>query len=65
MEEGENLIKNFMRDTNVIIFIKNEFVESDTSDCNGKIIGTNVPQGSVMSTGETLVFIVNSKSEDS
>ena len=65
LEEGENLIKNFMRDTNVIIFIKNEFVESDTSDCNGKIIGTNVPQGSVMSTGETLVFIVNSKSEDS
>ena len=54
-----------MRDTNVIIFIKNEFVESDTSDCNGKIIGTNVPQGSAMSTGETLVFIVNSKSEDS
>ena len=65
LEEGENLIKNFMRDTNVIIFIKNEFVESDTSDCNGKIIGTNVPQGSAMSTGETLVFIVNSKSEDS
>ena len=65
LEEGENLIKNFMRDTNVIIFIKNEFVESDTSDCNGKIIGTNVPQGSVMSTGETLIFIVNSKSEDS
>ena len=65
LEEGENLIKNFMRDTNVIIFIKNEFVESDSSDCNGKIIGTNVPQGSVMSTGETLVFIVNSKSEDS
>ena len=65
LEEGENLIKNFMRDTNVIIFIKNEFVESDTSDCNGKIIGTNVPQGSVMSTGETLIFIVNSKTEDS
>ena len=65
LEEGENLIKNFMRDTNVIIFIKNEFAESDSSDCNGKIIGTNVPQGSVMSTGETLVFIVNSKSEDS
>ena len=65
LEEGENLIKNFMRDTNVIIFIKNEFVESETSDCNGKIIGTNVPQGSVMSTGETLVFIVNSKNEDS
>ena len=65
LEEGENLIKNFMRDTNVIIFIKNEFVESDTSDCNGKIIGTNVSQGSVMSTGETLIFIVNSKTEDS
>ena len=65
LEEGENLIKNFMRDTNVIIFIKNEFVESDTSDCNGKIIGTNVSQGSVMSTGETLIFIVNSESEDS
>ena len=65
LEEGENLLKNFMRDTNVIIFIKNEFVESDTSDCNGKIIGTNVSQGSVMSTGETLIFIVNSKTEDS
>lgn len=65
LEEGENLIKNFMRDTNVIIFIKNEFVESDTSDCNGKIIGTNVSQGSVMSTGETLIFIVNSRNEDS
>ena len=65
LEEGENLIKNFMRDTNVIIFIKNEFVESDTSDCNGKIIGTNVSQGAVMSTGETLIFIVNSRNEDS
>lgn len=65
LEEGENLLKTFMRETNVILFVKNEFVESDNSECNGKIIGTNVPQGAEMSTGDTLVFVVSSKPEDS
>ena len=54
-----------MRETNVILFIKNEYVESDNTECNGKIIGTNVPQGAEMSTGDTLVFVVSSKPEDS
>ena len=33
--------------------------------CNGKIIGTNVAQGAVMTTGDTLVFVISKFTEDS
>ena len=58
-EEGESLIRDFMRDNNVILFLKEEFEENELENCNGKIIGTNVPQGSVMTTGDTLVFVIS------
>ena len=46
-EEGESLIRDFMRDNNVILFLKEEFEENELDNCNGKIIGTNVAQGAV------------------
>jgi beta-lactam-binding protein with PASTA domain len=45
--------------------LKKKFQESDVQGCEGKVIGTNVAQGAVMSTGDTLIFIVNNLSTDS
>ena len=53
-----------MRETNVILFLKNIFEETDLVNCEGKVIGTNVAQGGIVSTGETLSFIIGSKNED-
>ena len=58
-EEAENLIKTYMRENNVILFLKKNFESSDIQGCEGKVIGTNVSQGAVMSTGDTLIFIVD------
>ena len=48
-----------------IIFLKEEFEENELDNCNGKIIGTNVVQGAVMTTGDTLVFVISKFTEDS
>ena len=64
-EDGESLIRDFMRENNVILFIKEEFEENDLENCDGKIIGTNVPQGAVMTTGDTLVFVISNLKEES
>ena len=64
IEESESLIKEFMRETNVILFLKNSFEQSDLSGCEGKVIGTNVAQGGTVSTGDTLLFIVANSQED-
>ncbi len=64
LEESESLIKEFMRETNVILFLKNSFEQSDLIGCEGKVIGTNIPQGGVVSTGDTLMFIVANSQED-
>ena len=53
-----------MRETNVILFLKNTFELTDLINCEGKVIGTNVEQGGSVSTGDTLNFIIGSKSED-
>ena len=58
-DEAESLIKQFMRENSVILFIKKNFETSEVQGCEGKVIGTNVAQGSVVSTGDTLVFIVD------
>ena len=58
-EEAENLIKTYMRENNVILFLKKNFESSDIQGCEGKVIGTNVSQGAIMSTGETLIFIID------
>ena len=63
-DEAEVLIKDFMRETSVILFLKNSFEESEIPDCQGKVIGTNVAQGGTVSTGDSLIFIVaNSQNE--
>ena len=54
-----------MRDNNVILFLKEEFEENQLGNCDGKILGTNVPQGAVMTTGDTLVFVISKLTEDS
>ena len=64
IEESESLIKDFMRETNVILFLKNSFEQSDLPGCEGKVIGTNVAQGGTVSTGDTLLFIVANSQED-
>ena len=64
-DEGEDLIRDFMRENNVILFIKEEYEENDLENCDGKIIGTNVSQGAVMTTGDTLVFVISNLKEES
>jgi penicillin-binding protein 1A len=64
-DEAENLIKTFMRENNVILFLKKNFESSDIQGCEGKVIGTNVSQGATMSTGDTLIFIVENSEDDS
>ena len=64
-DEAEDLIKTYMRENNVILFLKKNFESSDVQGCEGKVIGTNVAQGATMSTGETLIFIVENSEDDS
>jgi penicillin-binding protein 1A len=64
-EEAEGLIKDFMRETSVILFLKNSFEESELPNCQGKVIGTNVAQGGTVSTGDDLIFIVANSQTDS
>ena len=64
-DEAEGLIKTYMRENNVILFLKKNFESSDIQGCEGKVIGTNVAQGATMSTGDTLIFIVENSEDDS
>ena len=64
LEEGQSLIKEFMRETNVILFLKSSFESSELPGCEGKVIGTNIPQGGTVSTGDTLIFIIANSQED-
>ena len=64
IEESENLVREFMRETNVILFLKNTFEVTELINCEGKVIGTNVAQGASVSTGDSLVFIIGTKEED-
>ena len=64
-EEAENQIKTYMRENNVILFLKKNFESSDIQGCQGKVIGTNVAQGATMSTGDTLIFIIDDSEDDS
>ena len=65
IEEAEGLIKTFMRENNVILFLKKNYEQSDVQGCEGKVVGTNVSQGATMSTGDTLIFIIESANSDS
>ena len=64
-DEAELLIKDFMRETSVILFLKNSFEESEIANCQGKVIGTNVAQGGSVSTGDDLIFIIANSQDDS
>ena len=50
-----------MRETSVILFLKNTFEVTELINCEGKVVGTNVAQGSNVSTGDSLVFIIGTK----
>ena len=65
IEQAENLIKDFMRESNVILFIQKNYESTETQGCEGKVIGTNVAQGATVSTGDTVILIVKSSNEDS
>ena len=64
-DEAESLIKEFMRENSIILFFKKNFQTSELQGCEGKVIGTNVPQGGMVSTGDTLILYVDSSSTDS
>jgi len=64
-DEAESLIKEFMRENSIILFFKKNFQTSELQGCEGKVIGTNVPQGGEVSTGDTLIIYVDSSSTDS
>ena len=63
-EEAESIIKEFMRETNVILFLKNSFEATELENCEEKVIGTNISQGGSVSTGDILTIIIGSKNED-
>ena len=65
VEQAENLIKDFMRESNVILFIQKNYEATETQGCEGKVIGTNVAQGATVSTGDTVILLVKSSNEDS
>ena len=65
VEQAEVLIKDFMRESNVILFIQKNYDATETQGCEGKVIGTNVAQGATVSTGDTVILIVKSSNEDS
>ena len=54
-----------MRENSIILFFKKNFQTSELQGCEGKVIGTNVAQGGVVSTGDTLIIYVDSSSTDS
>ena len=54
-----------MRENNVILFLKKNYESSDIQGCEGKVIGTNVAQGAIMSTGDTLIFVIKNPSSES
>ena len=64
-DEAESLIKEFMRENSIILFFKKNFQTSELQGCEGKVIGTNVPQGGTVSTGDILIIYVDSSSTDS
>jgi len=59
-DEAEELLKEFMRDSNVILFILRNYESTDVQSCEGKVIGTNVAQGATVSTGDTIILIIKS-----
>tara|TARA_B100001057_G_scaffold306010_1_gene306164 strand:- start:447 stop:3194 length:2748 start_codon:yes stop_codon:yes gene_type:complete len=65
VEEAEDIIKTYMRESNVILFLKKNYESSDVQGCEGKVIGTNVAQGATMATGDTLIFIIKNSSDES
>ena len=54
-----------MLDNNVILFLRRNYEASDVQGCEGKVIGTNVAQGAIMSTGDTLIFVIKNPSNES
>ena len=64
-DEAESLIKEFMRENSIILFFKKNFQTSELQGCEGKVIGTNVPQGGEVSSGDTLIIYIDSSSTDS
>ena len=64
LEEAENLFKKFMRDTGVVVFLNYSYENTNIQTCDGKILGTNVSQGAVVSSGDTILLIVSSTTED-
>ena len=64
LEEAENLFKKFMRDTGVVVFLDYSYENTNIQTCDGKILGTNVSQGAVVSSGDTILLIVSSTTED-
>jgi len=61
-DEAEELLKEFMRDSNVILFILRNYESTDVQGCEGKVIGTNVAQGATVSTGDTIILIIKGNS---
>lgn len=64
-DEAEDIIKTFMRENNVILFLKKNYESTDVQGCEGKVIGTNIAQGGLASTGDTLILIIKSKENNS
>ena len=64
LEEAENLFKQFMRDTGVVVFLNYSYENTDIQTCEGKVFGTNVSQGAIVSSGDTIQLIISLTTED-
>ena len=59
MDHGQN---SQMGD--ILLFLKNSFEFTELENWVGKVIGTNLPQGGIVSTGDDLIFIIGSTNND-
>ena len=63
-EEAENLFKQFMRDTGVVVFLDYSYENTGIQTCEEKVFGTNVSQGAIVSSGDTIQLIISLTTED-
>jgi len=63
-DEVELLFKQFMRETNVIIFLDYSYEDTGIPSCEGKVSGTNVAQGAVVASGDRIQIIVSSTGDE-
>ena len=53
-----------MRDTGVVVFLDYSYENTGIQTCEEKVFGTNVSQGAIVSSGDTIQLIISLTTED-